>query len=351
MKFPAGHSWLLATVIITAPWMTTRAGAAPDTPLATIGGKSVTVQELGPETATKLAKIDRSYERRKTELETSRLTSTQDTLTQDAQAYVDRQVLGQEAQATGLAPEALLARVAVAPVTSEEVHRVYALNSRILGQPYAAVESQLRTQLKRDHEQAAKRTYLSALRAKYDARVLVEPVRLEVHDGGPTRGPANAPVTIVLFSDFECPYCQRVMPALEQTLEAYPEQVRLAYRHLPLSSLHPHALAAARAGVCAEAQGQFWPFLSAVFADDKPLEPLELRSVARSVKLDEPAFDACLTSDETKRRVDADVAEADVLGLSSTPSLLINGRLVRGAVPASALAEVIDDEIARNDRR
>ena len=119
------------------------------------------------------------------------------------------------------------------------------------------------------------------------------------------------------------------------------------HRHLPLTSLHPHALAAARASVCAERQGEFWPFLAAAFADTKPLEDAELHALAKSVKLDEAALQACLSGSEPQQRVDADIAAADSLGLSSTPSLLINGRLIRGAVPASALAEVIDDEIAR----
>ena len=350
MKFTARLSMLLSATICTSllvPALAMTATAVPEGPLAAIGGQPVTLDELGPETAAKLAKINRSYERRKTELETSRLTNTRDTLAEDAQAYIDRQVLEREAQATGQTAEALLGQVPVPAVTSDEVHRVYTLNARILAQPLASVESALRAQLKRDHEQAARRAYLAALRAKYDARNLVEPVRLKVADTGPARGPPNASVTIVMFSDFECPYCQRVMPALEQTLDAYPDQVRLVHRHLPLTSLHPHALAAARASVCAERQGEFWPFLAAAFADTKPLEDAELHALAKSVKLDEAALQACLSGSEPQQRVDADIAAADSLGLSSTPSLLIHGRLIRGAVPASALAEVIDDEIAR----
>jgi protein-disulfide isomerase len=237
--------------------------------------------------------------------------------------------------------------IIVPAVTDEEVRRVYALYARELAQPLKRVQAPLRTQLERDRAATAKRRYLAALRTKYDARLLAEPARLQVKATGPTRGPAAAAVTIVLFSDFECPYCQRVMPALEETLLAYPSEVRLIYRHLPLGGLHPHAAAAAAAGVCADRQGRFWPFLNALFAAAGPLEAAELRRRAAASRLDMVAFDACLASDEPRQVVAADSAAADALGLSSTPSLLINGRLVRGAVPAGTLAENIDDEIAR----
>ena len=323
----------------------------PSAPVARLGTQTVTVQDLGAETAAKLAKIELSYEKRRADLELSRRTSTQDALSAGATGYINRRLLELEAAATHRSPEELLAAVPVAPVTAPETELAYAQYRADGDRPYAEVEPTLRAQLLHEHQEAAKRAYLARLRVKYEAQVIVEPTRLAAEATGPARGPADAAVTLILFSDFECPYCQKLMPALEETLRTYPDSVRLVYRHLPLDGLHPHAVNAARAAVCADQQGGFWPYLDALFADRRRLEPLELRKRAKAIHLDVGLFDQCVAGSKAAQTVELDSRAADELGLTSTPSLLINGRLVRGAVSAGTIAAVIDDELARRAAR
>ena len=172
--------------------------------------------------------------------------------------------------------------------------------------------------------------------------------RIAVPLGGAQRGPSTAKVTIVEFSDFQCPFCGRVIPTLEQLLRDYPNDVRILFRHNPLP-FHNNAALAAEASVAAEMQGKFWEMHDKLFAEQNDLDRPALERHAVQLGLDLRAFRAALDTHAGKARVDEDLAVGRQLGVRGTPTFFIDGRPVMGAQPLPAFRQIIDDELARAD--
>ncbi len=168
----------------------------------------------------------------------------------------------------------------------------------------------------------------------------------------PTRGPATAPVTLVLFEDFQCPYCRKLAGSVEALLAERPGDVRVAWYHFPMHSecnatgikkdMHPRACAAAWAAVCAHRQGRFWEMHDALFEHSARLSDTEIDGYAAEVGLDLTAFRACLSDPETRAKVSKDTEVAASLGVTGTPNSFVNGRKLSGAQPAEALVAVVD---------
>jgi protein-disulfide isomerase len=184
------------------------------------------------------------------------------------------------------------------------------------------------------------------LRDQAAAEIMLEPARVEVEAIGPSRGPDDAIVTIIEFSDFHCPYCGRVVRTIDKVLAKYPTQVRFVFRNLPLS-IHPRAIAAAEAAACAANQGSFWDYHDLIFADRKADSDEDFERHASELGLDMQAFRQCVQNRETQQIVEADIAAAGSLRISGTPSFVINGIPLHGAQGLKAFSEVIDAEIAR----
>jgi protein-disulfide isomerase len=172
--------------------------------------------------------------------------------------------------------------------------------------------------------------------------------RIAVPLGGPQRGPSTAKVTIVEFTDFQCPFCGRVIPTLDQLLRDYPTDVRILFRHSPLP-FHNRAAPAAEAAVAAEMQGKFWEMHDKLFAEQSDLARPALELHALQLGLDLKAFRAALDSHAGKARVDDDLALGRQLGVTGTPTFFIDGRPVLGAQPVVVFKQIIDDELARAD--
>ncbi|MDH3214485.1 MAG: DsbA family protein [Myxococcales bacterium] len=164
--------------------------------------------------------------------------------------------------------------------------------------------------------------------------------------GAPVKGPVDAPVTIVEFSDFQCPFCGRVLPTLEQLEEVYGDRVRLVWKHLPLD-IHPQAPGAHMAAVAAYRQGRFWEFHDRLFANQRELNVEKYLEYARELGLDLDRFRSDLADLGNERAIQADQAEAAALGITSTPGFFINGRYLRGAKPYEQFAQLIDEELER----
>jgi protein-disulfide isomerase len=166
-------------------------------------------------------------------------------------------------------------------------------------------------------------------------------------EGAPIRGAQEAPVTIVEFSDFHCPFCRSVQPTLTELLKRYEGKVRLVYKHLPLDSLHPQARRASQASWCAGTQGKFWEFHDAVYASGtSDAGDPAMAAVASQIGLDAGAFATCLAGPQSAQVVDRDVQQGSALGLTGTPGFFINGRELTGAQPLEAFVKVIDEELA-----
>ena len=184
------------------------------------------------------------------------------------------------------------------------------------------------------------------LRKQAAAEIVLEPARVDVEAIGPSRGPDDAIVTIIEFSDFHCPYCGRVVKTIDQVLIKYPTQVRFVFRHLPLS-IHPRAQAAAEAAACADNQGSFWDYHDLIFADRKADSDEDFERYASELGLDMQAFRQCVQNRETQQIVEADIVAAGSLRVTGTPSFVVNGIPLHGAQGIKAFSEVIDSEIAR----
>jgi protein-disulfide isomerase len=165
--------------------------------------------------------------------------------------------------------------------------------------------------------------------------------------GSPSRGNPNAKLAIVEFSDFQCPFCNRVTPTLEQIEREYGDDVRIVFKHLPLS-MHPKAPAAHAAAEAAHRQGKFWEMHDLIFADQSNMSPERYVEYAERIGLDVERFKKDVASEDVKRKVDSDVAEATRLGVMSTPGFFVNGRYLRGAQPFPAFKALIDEELGRS---
>jgi protein-disulfide isomerase len=154
-------------------------------------------------------------------------------------------------------------------------------------------------------------------------------------------------VTIIEFAEFQCPFCTRVRPTLEQIENTYKDRVRFVWKHLPLVSIHSHAMDAAIAAEAARKQGRFWEYHDKLFANQSQLEPDALRKYAEELGLDLTRFDRDRADQEVKTRVLEDMTEATSLGVTSTPTFFINGRLVSGAMPFETFSTIIDEELAK----
>ncbi len=168
------------------------------------------------------------------------------------------------------------------------------------------------------------------------------PVQIDI-EGAPVRGSPMAQITVVEFSDFECPYCGRAHPVLEQVLSEFEGRVRLVFKHYPLSSAHPHALPAARAAVAAGNQGKFWEMHDLLFEHQRQLEDEDIERYAASLELDMDRFRRDLAAAETQRRIEQDKRDGERAGVEGTPSFFVNGRPFHE--PPSALAAYLREEL------
>ena len=168
---------------------------------------------------------------------------------------------------------------------------------------------------------------------------------MSVH-GAPFKGGASAPVTIVEFSDFHCPFCQRVVSTLAQLESRYGEKIKLVFRDFPIESLHPGATKAHEAARCANEQGKFWPYHDKLFASSPSSSPDVFKGLAKEVGLDLSNFEICLNSGKYQAAIQEDMAEGARIGVDGTPAFFINGRQISGAQPLDAFTRIIDDELA-----
>ncbi len=166
-------------------------------------------------------------------------------------------------------------------------------------------------------------------------------------EGFYSTGPADAPIVIVEFSDFQCPYCKRWHDQVyAQLMAAYPGKIRFVYRNLPLTSIHPEAMPSAEAAMCAGEQNAFWQYHEKLFLDQEALSADLYSQIATGLGLDMTAFNACVTEHRYQEEIQADMDFALNLGVQSTPTFFINGMPIVGAQPLTAFTSLIDKELA-----
>ncbi len=172
------------------------------------------------------------------------------------------------------------------------------------------------------------------------------PVDIAITDKDHIRGNKDAKVTLVEFSDFQCPYCSRHEPTMTQALTEYKDKIRVIYKHFPLESIHPFARAAAEASECAAEQGKFWEYHDELFNNQDKFANDYFGEAAKQLGLDTNKFNACVTTNKGKAKVDADYQQGIQAGVQGTPQTFVNGVGLSGAIPYASLKTQIDAALA-----
>lgn len=255
-----------------------------------------------------------------------------------------------EAKKQGISKEAYLEKELQGKVKEpslQDVTAFYEANKQRFSQPLDKVADQIQQYLRNESRNKAMGDLADRLKPDYSAKMLLPPLRASVKtEGSPSRGPKGAPVTVVEFSDFQCPYCSQLAKTIHEVSAKYGDQVRLVYRQFPLSQIHPFAEKAAEAALCAADQDRFWDLHDLMFESQNSLKEEDLKAKGAQLKLDTAAFNDCLDSGKYAKRVRQDQREGYSLGVSTTPSFFINGRYFTGALPLEDISKTIDEEIA-----
>ncbi|HEU4767068.1 MAG TPA: thioredoxin domain-containing protein [Pyrinomonadaceae bacterium] len=315
-------------------FVTAARAQTPDPVLASVNGVSITQKQVDDSIAVRLFPLQQQlYAIRKSALEN----------------LIVSRLLETEAKARGVSVEELRRQLTQGEirVTRTQVEEAYAQNSSFFA---AMSPDEARERLRLDLENQARmkhyRTAIDGLRKKWTVRVNFTAPAFALDDGSsPARGsamPAVTPtVTIVEFSDFECRFCRDVQPALKQILESYGD-VRLVFKHLPLEG-HRNSLPAARAAYCAGEQDRFWPFHDALFAA-RSLSAGLLDQIASELGLGMARFQACMSSERSRTAILRDMEMARSASIDSTPSFLVNGKLIKGALSFPEFQKIIERE-------
>lgn len=236
------------------------------------------------------------------------------------------------------------------PITDADIQKVYDDNrDRVGTSTVADLKASITEFLTRNRDAQNLAVLIGELKAAGPAvKVALDPPRTEVTiaDHDPSRGPKDAPITIVEFSEYQCPFCARVTPTLKGLEQKYAGKIRIVYKDFPLQN-HAQAPKAAEAAHCAGDQGKYWELHDRLFANQQQLQVPQLKQHAAAVGLDQAKFDQCLDSGKHAAIVQEDLEYGAKMGVGSTPTLYINGRLVSGAQPPAVFEEIIDEELAR----
>ncbi|RMD96301.1 MAG: hypothetical protein D6812_17320 [Deltaproteobacteria bacterium] len=270
--------------------------------------------------------------------------------------YIEGQLIAAEARKEGVSPAELFAREVLAKVkdpTEEEARDFWEKNKGRSKRKFEEMRARVIDYMKRQRIEEARQAWLDTLRQRYPTKVLLpepqEP-RFQINVGDRAlRGNPNASVTIVEFSDFQCPYCQRASGTIEQVMEKYGDRVKLAFVDYPLP-FHDRALPAAIAARCAGEQNKFWEYHDLLFKKKK-FNDKDFEKYAEEIGLDLEAFKACFDSQKYAAQIEQDKALGNQVGVTGTPAFFINGRKLSGAQPFSAFEKIIEEELSAADAK
>jgi protein-disulfide isomerase len=323
-----------------SPAATSSSEPAADTVVATYGsGQKVTWGELNEKIKDQLSELDQQkYQLRKQTLD----------------GVINEKLVEAEATKRGVTAQELLKKEVEDKVTApseEEMRKLYD-QAQAQGQiPPGASYDQLKPRIQQFLSGPAlenrRREFFTQLREGSKVNVsLPAPARdrKEVAATGPARGPENAKVTIVEFSDFQCPFCSRAIKTVDDVVKQYDGKVRLVFRQFPLD-FHQQAAKAAEASLCAGDQGKFWEYHDKLFANQQALQVEDLKKYAGELSLDAAKFGECLDSGTKAAQVSADLEAGKKVGVNGTPAFFINGVMISGAQPIEEFKAIIDEEL------
>ena len=306
---------------------------------ARVGDRVVTFEELEKALAPQLARL----EEEKYKLMESKL-----------EELIAERLLAREAKRRGVKVEDLLkAEISskVPEVTEAEVTSFITQNKGRLREETAELRLKVRDYLREQKEAQQQHAFVTSLEQSAKVQRFLEepePTRVTVKaEGAFAKGPKDAPITIIEFSDFQCPFCRNVVATVKEVMREYPTTVRWAFRDFPIASLHPKAPKAAEAARCAGEQGRFWEYHDVLFDSQAQAAAEDFKRYADQLKLEPKSFASCLDSGRQKVAVQSDVEEGARLGITGTPTFFINGRMLVGAQPLETFRKIIEAELHR----
>jgi len=330
---------IVAAVVVCAVLAGPRAWADdPNAVVATVGDHKISEKDLDAKVKPQIAQMHAMLEKRVDQLIADK---TFDLKRQTLESMTDDYLIQQAAQHDKLSVDDYLKKEysGKSGVTDAEAKAFYDKNKSAGTAPYDKIKPQLMAMMNRQ-------ALLERLRKTEPVKIMLEPKRVVVDSGGhPTLGAKDAPVTIVEFTDFQCPYCKATQATLKDLRDKYGDKIRLVHMDFPLP-FHSHAMDAANAARCANDQGKFWEFHDALFANQSKLAPADLKATAKSLGMNSAEFDACLDKAKYDSQIKADQAAGEKLGVDGTPAFFIDGRPLTGAQPPPKFEELIDDELA-----
>jgi protein-disulfide isomerase len=335
---------LLAAALGPASACTRPTGAASPAPgtaspaaeevVADVGGRRITLRDVDQRAAGGLQRLaQEEYELRQ----------------QALQELVSEKLVEQEATARGVSPEALVkAEVAdkLPPATPAQVRLIYERSRDRLGnRSFAEVAPHIERSLREQARAAREAEFHQQLRSRSAVRITLQPPRatVAVPADAPAVGPESAPVTLVEFLDYQCPYCHKAQEVVDQVLARYQGRVRFVHRDFLLG--RPRSLPAARAARCAGEQGKFWEYHRDLLTRPGDMSDADLMARAASLKLEAAAFAACVGSDRHDQVIQQAVEDGHALGITGTPTFFVNGRRLVGAQPLERFQELMDAEL------
>ena len=290
--------------------------------LATIDGVPITETQARTEGAASLDSLELQILREKA----AAVRRERAILEGTVEHIIEDRLLQAEAKKRGITKDELLAKEVMQKVpvpTAEEIDRFYDENKQRIGRPKEDVAPSISRYLQQDAENNVREVFVKSLEKEHQVKRFLEPLRYDVKVAGrPALGPASAPVLLVLFSDFQCPYCKRFSETLREVRKNYGDKVRLVFRQFPLTEIHAYALQAAEASLCAQAQGHFWEMHDLLFEDQSNLKDADLKSRADKLGLDAGAFGACLDSARYGNQIKEDLRAGATAGVEGTPGVV-----------------------------
>jgi protein-disulfide isomerase len=322
------------------------AAIAPTTPVANWEGGSLTYADVSGRVRNQLTQMEAEY-----------LTNRYDTESQALDSVLNDRILEAEAKKQGKADVAALLKAEVedkaAAPTDAEIQDLYNANARRMGgRTLEEVRPDVERAVRQRKQAERFQVYIGELRTAYKVAVTLpypEIPRMDVSvDDDPAVGPADAPVTIVQFAEFQCPYCGKARESMDQVMKAYPGKVRMVFRDFPLG-FHDRAIPAAVAANCAYKQSAetYWKVHDTLMTNQRALQEPDLEKAARDAGVDMAAWKKCRTDVAMEEEVRKDMAAGEAAGVTGTPAFFINGVFLNGAQPFERFKAVIDRELAK----
>jgi predicted DsbA family dithiol-disulfide isomerase len=340
------HGWIAFLILTLA---SAAAGQSGSKSIAVVNGENITEEQLKTEATSALEALGL----KRTQAEATFNREESEIMEKALNRLIEEKLLSAEAAKRKTSREQLVQSEIDGKVVEpnpREMAQFYDDNRANIPVPFEQAAPEIREYMIRLRRDQAREAFFSSLKRDYSVKSFFEPIRVDIPtEGYPSVGPSNAPVTIVEFSDFQCPYCGNLFPVLKEIEAKYADKVRVVYRQFPLTQIHPYAQKAAEASLCAKEQNKFWEYHDSLFANQDELSVDALMNRAAELKLDTGAFKTCLESGSQAAAVRKDIDDGYKAGVTGTPALYINGRPYRGESSFEAIANIIDDELLRKN--